>query len=182
MMSKRNGDWIQLASGRQFWPLDPRHHEIEIRDIAHALARQCRFTGHVRYFYSVAEHSVHVSYVCDPGDALHALLHDGSEAYLVDLPRPLKRLPEFRVYLEIEARLQAMIFECFGLSPEMPRSVKDADDAQLDTEACALMAPLHPDFKLTGKRGGIHPELWTPEQAESRFLKRFHELTEGVTR
>jgi uncharacterized protein len=178
-LSKRNGDWIQLASGRQFWPLDPQHHDIEIRDIAHALARQCRFTGHVRSFYSVAEHSVHVSHICNPADALAALLHDASEAYLVDIPRPLKRLPEFARYLEIEARLQAVIFERFGLSPEMPRSVKVADDAQLDAEARSLMWPLHRDWKLTGALGGITPAAWTPDYAECQFLKRFLELTEG---
>lgn len=179
-MSTRTGDWIQLASGRQFYVLDPRPEDIDIRDIAHSLARICRFTGHVRGFLSVAEHGVHVSRVCAYEDALHGLLHDASEAYIADIARPLKRLPAFAPYLEIEAQLQAMIFARFGLCPEMPRSVKRADDAQLDAEAVTLTSPLHPEFKLTGERGGFYPELWSPEMAESRFLARFYELTGGA--
>ena len=73
----------------------PNPDDIRIEDIAHALSNQCRFAGHAREFYSVAEHSVHVSQLCLPEHALWGLLHDASEAYLVDLPRPLKLLPEF---------------------------------------------------------------------------------------
>jgi uncharacterized protein len=175
-MRERNGDWLQTYGGVKFYPLDPQPEEIQIEDIAHALARQCRFSGHVRAFLSVAEHSVHVTQLCPPRDALAGLLHDASEAYLVDLPRPLKRLPEFRIYREIEAKLQATIFRRFGLSPEMPRSVKLADDAQLDAEAVALMSPLHRDWTMTGEMGGIYPELWPPDNAELRFLARFYEL------
>src|ERR1039457_118422 len=86
--------FIGTFSGLRFWPLDPNPEKILIDDIAHALAHQCRFGGHASRFYSVAEHSVHVSRLCPPEDALWGLLHDASEAYLVDLPRPLKQLPE----------------------------------------------------------------------------------------
>src|SRR5271165_7548492 len=87
----RKGDWIQTYTGRVMYPLDPRPEEINIIDIAHALSNLCRFTGHVRTFYSVAEHSVRVSQHCDPKDALWGLLHDASEAYLADMSRPMKR-------------------------------------------------------------------------------------------
>ena len=87
--------FIGTFSGLRFWPLAPNLEKILVEDIAHALAHQCRFGGHASRFYSVAEHSVHVSQLCLPEHALWGLLHDASEAYLVDLPRPLKLLPEF---------------------------------------------------------------------------------------
>jgi hypothetical protein len=63
------GNWIQTFTGRQYWPLDPREGDVYIEDIAHALSLQCRFTGHCRSFYSVAEHCVRVSHVVPSEDA-----------------------------------------------------------------------------------------------------------------
>src|SRR4051794_15527189 len=94
----RRGGWITTFSRRQFWPLDPHSDEIHIEDIAHSLSQQCRFGGHSRSFYSVAQHSCLVSALCKANDALWGLLHDASEAYLGDIPRPLKSLPEFEFY------------------------------------------------------------------------------------
>lgn len=59
--TERAGDWMQTFTGRQFWPMDPRPEDLDILDIAHALSLLCRFGGHCQRFYSVAEHSVHVS-------------------------------------------------------------------------------------------------------------------------
>src|ERR1051325_4550411 len=120
------GDWMQTFSGRRFYPLSPRSDELDPADIAHALSLLCRFAGHVERFYSVAEHCVHLSYAVPPEDALAALLHDATEAYVVDVPRPLKRsLPE---YQEIEFGVWAVIVERFGLlSVTLPDSVKWAD-------------------------------------------------------
>lgn len=109
----RRGDWIQMHSGIAFWPMDPRADEVRLEDIAHSLSLLCRFGGHCSRFYSVAEHSVHVARLCSPEVALWGLLHDASEAYVVDLPRPIKRqLPE---YAEIEGLVQFAIAEHFGL-------------------------------------------------------------------
>src|ERR1019366_9954250 len=83
---------IRTYSGVRFKPLDPDP-AVGISDIAHALANQCRFGGHSSAFYSVAQHSVRVSEICAAEDALWGLLHDASEAYLVDVPAPLKQLP-----------------------------------------------------------------------------------------
>src|ERR1039457_6405429 len=116
--------FIGTFSGLRFWPLAPNPDDILIADIAHALAHQCRFGGHAWKFYSVAKHSVHVSQLCPPEHALWGLLHDASEAYLVDLPRPLKLLPEFAPYREAERRSQRAVAVRFGLPEEQPASVR----------------------------------------------------------
>jgi hypothetical protein len=173
------GNWIQTFTGKRFYVLDPREEEVCIEDIAHALSNLCRFTGHVREFYSVAQHSLHVSELCPEELALQGLLHDASEAYLNDLNRPLKRSEELRGYREIEARVQEVIARAFGLpGGRMPVAVKQADDLALAGEAQALMAPLLSGW---GKYAAptatfIMPPL-LPKQAETLFLRRFSLLT-----
>ena len=139
--------WIQTYSGRRFNPTKPNPSAIVIQDIAHALSMQCRFSGHCREFYSVAQHCVLVSHICNSEDALWGVLHDASEAYLVDVPRPLKHSGKFQAYLEMEEVMQRAICERFGLSPVEPASVKRADKILLSTEARDLMTPLHPDWR-----------------------------------
>ena len=114
MQNERVGDWIQTYTGKQFWPIDPRACEITIEDIAHALSLQCRFSGHCREFYSVAQHSCLVSSYCIDEDAGWGLLHDAAEAYLVDLPRPIKRFSSLGVeYRKAEERVMAAVNEAF---------------------------------------------------------------------
>lgn len=83
-------DWMQTYTGRVFWPLEPRPEDVDIVDIAHALANLCRYGGHSKVFYSVAHHSVLVSQIVPPADALWGLMHDSAEAYVIDLIRPIK--------------------------------------------------------------------------------------------
>jgi len=85
---------IGLFSGGTFDILNPRAEDVRIEDIAHALSQQCRFTGHTKTFYSVAQHSVLASTLVAAPDELWALLHDASEAYMGDMNRPLKHAPE----------------------------------------------------------------------------------------
>src|SRR3990167_2984266 len=104
-------DWIQTASGIAFWPLRPRIEDVRIEDIAHALAAVNRFNGHTRVPWSVAEHSLQLTYelvrVGSPRETcLYGLLHDASEAYLCDMPRPLKRAAVMAGYRLAEAELQ----------------------------------------------------------------------------
>jgi hypothetical protein len=168
---------ITTFSGIRFWPLLPNPDDIRIEDIAHALSNQCRFAGHAREFYSVAEHSVRVSQLCPPEHALWGLLHDASEAYLVDLPRPLKLLPEFAAYREAERRLQRAVAVRFGLPPDQPASVTEADDTMLwieahsllDSAAVEVIRNTRPPFEITD------PLL--PGEAERLFLSRFKELS-----
>lgn len=169
----RRGDWMQTFSGFQFWPLDPRANEIHIVDIAHALSMQCRYAGHCLRFYSVAEHSVHLARYVSPKNAMWALLHDASEAYLVDVPRPVK--PDLTNYKQIEAKVMAEVCKRFGLSPEMPAEIHEADGAIIGDER-ANMAPCVAPWYSTGGPLGIRLAYWTPEQAESAFLATFERL------
>ena len=175
-MDSRDG-FISTFSGLQFWPLDPDPEKILIEDIAHALAHQCRFGGHAWKFYSVAEHSVYVSRLCQPEHALWGLLHDASEAYLVDIPRPLKLLPEFAAYRAAERQLQRIIAERLGLPPEQPASVTEADDHMLWIEAHSLLGSI-PDEAIRETRTPFEiAEPLLPAKAERLFLRRFAELT-----
>jgi hypothetical protein len=130
---------ITTFSGIRFWPMLPNPDDILIADIAHALAHQCRFGGHAREFYSVAEHCVRVSQHCAPEDALWGLLHDASEAFLCDVPAPLKELPAFEAYREAERRLQRAIAVRFGLPEDQPASVTEADRVMLRIEMSDLL-------------------------------------------
>lgn len=167
---------LHTFTGRQFFPLSPRLADIRIEDIAHALSMQCRFGGHLRSFYSVGQHSVLVSQLCAPEDALHGLLHDASEAYLMDIPRPVKHLPVMAAYRQAETVLQAAILRRFAVRAGMPATVKRADDALLINEAHDLFAVV-PAWAATGERLPLDPIVgWPPADAECAFLARFREL------
>jgi hypothetical protein len=168
--------WIQTFTGRRFVPRDPRPEDFDIRDVAHSLSLLCRFNGHCRQFYSVAEHSVRVSRVCPPEAALWGLLHDLGEAYIGDLPRPIK--PMFPAFEEVETRLLRTAAVAFDLPWPMPAAVRRADDVLLATEARDLMSePPEP----WGHREAPLPGRITPlgpTEAELAFLDRFEELSQ----
>lgn len=169
------GDWMQTHMGRRFYPLDPRANEIDPQDIAHALSLLCRYGGHVSRFYSVAEHCVLMSQAVAPEHALAALLHDATEAYVCDVPRPLKLvLPGYR---EIEDRVWAAVAQRFGLALELPEEVKIADTRILLTERNALM----PRAERWVQDDDFTPLPVTiiglsPDDAEERYLQRLEEL------
>lgn len=172
-----DNSWIQTYTGKKFYPLNPNPDDICIEDIAHALSNICRFTGHVSQFYSVAQHCVLVSYICNHENALHGLAHDFAEAYAQDLPSPIKRTKEFYVYREIENKIQRAICQKFALSESEPEDVKRADLLLLATEARDLMSPLHPDWNMKVKPLPFHIVPLPPEQAKRLLLDRFVELT-----
>lgn len=173
-------NWIQTFSGKKFSPMMPRIEDIDIKDAAHALSRICRFGGHVNCeIYSVAQHSVMVSELCKPENALYGLLHDLSEAYIGDVVAPLKRSTEFDNYKKIEKHLQSMIYKKFGLSDEEPKDVKKADLIALSTEAAQFMTPLHAEWILPYEPLDIYIEPLLPSKAEKLFLERFKELYNG---
>ena len=176
--------WIQTASGLKFPLLDIDQNAIKIEDIAHALSMLCRFNAQCLRFYSVAEHSVHVSYEIAPELALVGLMHDAAEAYMGDVPSPLKR--ELRDFKGIEDRLIAAIGERFGFAMPEEGSVdhgelKRADTQLLVDEKAAIMAtepePWPPNAPYIKSPSRI--ECWSPEEAKKQFLARFAELTKA---
>jgi len=169
-------DWIQTYSGKRFTPLKPNPEAIVIQDIAHSLSMQCRFNGHCREFYSVAQHSVLVSYICDSQDALWGLLHDASETFLADFPTPLKHSGKFDNYSEYERQMQMAICQRFALPFEEPTSVKKADKVLLSTEARDLMVSLRDDWFQPTEPLPFKIIPLSPKEAKELFLKRFFEL------
>lgn len=174
-MTLRIGDWMETFSGQRFWPLDPRPDEIDPADVAHALSLLCRYGGHVDRFYSVAEHCVLMSLAVPPEHALAALLHDATEAYVVDVPRPLKR--HLDGYREIEAGVWNAICLRYRLAGDLPASVRDADERILLTERNALMPRAG-----AWSQDAVYDPLpvfvtgWTPVLAERLYLDRLAEL------
>lgn len=197
MPIKDGCSWIQSFTGKRINLLSPDPDVICIEDIARALSQICRYTGHSSEFYSVAEHSVHVSYrarysawewrevlqdnTIDVDDAARwGLLHDASEAYLGDVSRPLKYLSGMEAYRALEKEWTKAIAQRFGLKGEEPDVVAKADEALLFIEARSLLAPMHPDWP--GKDCLVFPLAseerlgMNPDRAEKFFLSRFAEL------
>lgn len=174
--------WIETFTGIAFDILEPKPEMIQIEDIAHALSLLCRFTGHVRRFYSVAQHSLQGSYLVPTRYALDFLLHDATEAYIGDMNRPLKHYTEAGVaYREVESKLSLAIAKRFKISEIEPGCVREIDDAMLYAEKQQLMTSTPwtgtawNDFS---KAAQIELYNLPPGEIERKFLDRFYELKE----
>jgi len=149
--------------------------QISIGDLAAVLSKICRFGGRSTVFYSVAQHSVHVSRLCPPRLALPGLLHDASEALLGDVPTPLKYLlPEYRA---LEKRWEAALWSQWGWGPEMPPEIKVADRIALATERRDFMRPTREPWEIDDGIG-VTPDpirlvAFSPIRAERLFLARY---------
>jgi 5'-deoxynucleotidase YfbR-like HD superfamily hydrolase len=176
------GPWIQTYTGRAFYIKDPSPEDIDIEDIGHALSNLCRFTGHARRFYSVAEHSVLVAlHVADRGLPLPAqfaaLMHDATEAYLGDVSRPLKHA--IAGYKEMEAAVERAVAERFAIDfGRWHEAIKEADNAVLLAERIELMErPSKAWLWSDGlKQSGQAVRAMTPDQAKHLFMMHFREL------
>jgi len=174
------GPFIQTLSGRRVNPLDAAPEDIEPGDIAQALSNICRFGGHSRFFYSVAQHSV---IVCDlleergaaPDELMAALLHDAAEAYLGDLPH--KHRSELGAAFRVaEKRLEAVIAERFAL-PDASARVKPLDRALLATERRTFSDVAWHWPELDGAEElDLEIEPWFPARAREEFTSRYERI------
>lgn len=131
------GVFVSTYRGHRFYPLAPSIDDVDIEDIAHGLAYQCRFNGQTASFYSVAQHSLLVAGLVPEHLRIAALLHDAAEAYLGDIVKPLKILvPQFSV---IETQVAAIIAQRFGVNGLDDPAIKSADLVLLATEKRDLM-------------------------------------------
>lgn len=157
---------------------------VDVEDIATALSHACRFGGHVHAeHYSVAEHSCYVADLVheltqDASAALAALLHDGSEAYLVDVPRPVK--PLLKGYGDLEHAVQAVIYQRFDLliDSELHDTIKLADNRVLKTEARELMSSRGAHWGFGFQEvvpADVTIQCWSASRAKQEFLDRFEQ-------
>lgn len=182
-MTTKTTDWKQTYTGKKFYPLEPDAELICIDDIARALSMICRYGGHVGRFYSVAEHSFILSQEFFSGwhYRLVALLHDAAEAYLGDLVRPLKHLPQFTFYRDAEDRLLKMILDKFcRFDWRLPlHDVKQKDSLLLAQEAqIPMLVPGGCDDWDLVDTYGFTPTIKfrSPEESERLYLNEFHRL------
>ena len=157
---------IRTYTGRWFNVFEPDPESIHIKDIAKSLSKQCRFGGHTRLFYSVAEHSIECSYLVPDEHKLAALLHDASEAYLIDVPRPIKK--KLIGYKEIEDGVMTAIAHKFGFDYPFHPSVKQADEERLEVEWSQLMV----------KETEIE-SVMSQDTASELFIMAFHQYTKN---
>lgn len=186
-LEKEKDLYIQTVKGRRFYMSKP---SFDIQEIAHATAMQCRFTGHVREFYSVAEHSVLVSRLLAetqgmPELAFEGLMHDAHEAYVSDIASPWKALiPDYR---KMEARLEAQMRMWCRLPEKHSEAVKLCDWIALFIEAEALLPPgvsddwltPTPDFRSIAEpiiaSRMFRPRCLNPKAARIEFLFRYED-------
>ena len=175
--------WIQTYTGRQVVPLDFTADDFDIVDIARSLAFTNRFSGHTTRPYSVAQHSLMVSELCDEEHALWGLLHDAAEAYIGDIASPLKS--QFSYYglpiSEVENHILSVIMEMHCLPTVMPACVKLADQMACAAERVALMESDHDwaEIDSMAERFDLPPlQRMTHWTAEYEFSTRYKELTQ----
>lgn len=195
----RYGDWIQTYTGVKFYPLDPRAAEVRIEDIARALSLTCRFGGHIRRFYSVAEHCINVhdiavrlGHPAYNGIPLCALLHDAAEAYVGDMVRPIKRDAKMEGYRTAEDRVLDAVLDSFGLRRHYygyETTIKHLDNVALAVEAEMLcgVRPIDGWHEKEGMKGLVteksrlllddfsffREDKGPPDRVEGQFLSIF---------
>lgn len=147
LIQKQNssGDWCGTYLGGRFYPLAPEVKDVKLEDIAHSLSQICRFNGHTKFFYSVAQHSVNVSSLLKNTGLsrriqILGLLHDASEAYICDIPTPLKK--NIPGYVSAEHRIEKIILEALHILEPTDTElsiIRKFDNAMLVIEANKLM-------------------------------------------
>ncbi|MNC12200.1 hypothetical protein D3C81_742270 [compost metagenome] len=176
----RKGNWVETHSGAMFYVLDAKEEEINVFDIIHALSHLCRFGGHVKHFYSVAQHSLMVwKYLKDIGHGTYiqilGLIHDFTEGYMVDLPKPIKEM--FPEYTQLEDNLFNIILDSFKIKRPTKIEwdiIKDADVAVLFHEANLLDINKNEWAPKINLHYEIKEEL--PSVVKNELLNKFNEI------
>lgn len=169
--------WTLTYTGERFFPFAPFDANIDIVDIAHALAMTVRFNRWAKDYYSVAQHSVLVAKHADPKDKLRALLHDAPEAYspFGDVPRPVKAQPEAAFVVGMEKRIERAIALEFGLPYPIKNDAIDLIDSRILHDEAEVLMPTHRDWELPDVEPlGIEIEPWPWDIARVRFIDAFH--------
>lgn len=173
-------NYLNLFTGRKFYPLRPDKEPANIIDIAHSLSNQPRFGGHLSAWYSVAQHCCHVHDLMPKRLKLYGLLHDGPEFVIMDLPMPIKRLPAiYKVYKPLERKIESSIFNEFGVKVTAAdrKLLKDKENRLCQNEKQffynhdASRSKKYKPFK------GMVLESWPQSQAFGQFLLRYYNLT-----
>ena len=177
--------YILTYKKKEFYPLDPRIDDIDIEDISHSLSLLCRANGHFKHFYSVGLHSLNCAYEAmargySDRVVLACLLHDGSEAYLSDITRPVKK--HLQKYLDVEEVLQGKIFEKWlpNITTEEKKLIFEIDDAILYYEFTSLFGEKIFDY-IPVIKSNPRFEFLEFSSVENEFLELFKNLTKKVT-
>jgi len=171
--------WIQTSSGKKFSYLDPQPESICRRDIIIALSREQRYAGHALFNYTVGQHSVLCSQMIDQTYALQAFMHDFAEAYIKDIPHPLKMLIDEEsggVLKDIEHRIMYAICDKYGVSYPFPREVKKADMRMMATERKYLLGPSPEPWDVEEEPYDIRIEYLEFYQVVNWMWSRWKEL------
>lgn len=181
---------IVTYTGKVFNLLNPKPEMVCIEDIAHSLAYQCRYTGHVKFFYSVAQHCVLMARNRDlPGDPLQKLLHDAAEAYIGDIVSPWKKLliVNFSIFRnppisvkDFESIIQEVIGRALGVDLYPSAEVKKSDKIMMATEIRDLMSKMPSNDNWGVDLSNVVKETispWGCRFAERRFLDTYHQIT-----
>ncbi len=174
----KDGCWVETYTGKFVNPLELKPDDIDIKDIAHALSLLCRFNGHCKSFYSVAEHCIRVSGLLKGLDSqLTGLLHDATEAYMADIARPVKwALPEIR---RVESIISIAINTKFELKGDW-QAVKQADNVLLATEARDLMFTNGKEWYLPNKPLEYEIKPIQSDVVEANYLRIYDLLTNEI--
>jgi 5'-deoxynucleotidase YfbR-like HD superfamily hydrolase len=183
MAAKDN--FIALLSGAKMNYHYPEKSDVTIEDMASALSNNCRFSGHLPRFYSIAQHLVNTSRIVPVEHAFTALMHDTAEAFTNDLPTPLKW--EFPIFKELEAKIESAMSKRFGFAYPYPAAIKIADTQMLILEKFYVKEDLTiwPNYEEFTKEDVeyllplVDLNSWQPRRAKREFLERFYELQEA---
>lgn len=176
-------DWMMTFTGRQVLPLALKPEDVDISDIAHACAMQCRYNGHTQIFYSVAEHMTHISaaILAATGDRVKALqghIHDGGEGYTGDMIRPMKNSLKrfYEPWKQVEEANERAICKALDVPFPFDPIVKEFDKRIIVNEKTALFGPNKP-WDWNYEPLDIIIRGWDPICAEGRYLEQYGKLT-----